>query len=137
MAEFVTEAGIRSLLLNVFNGVNTRIGERIVTTIDATSDVNHVPSAKTVYDSIKSMITFQTVVGTISDVVTEPKENVLYFQKDTADDTVYSQYIYENNNFVCVSPATDANITEVSNDKITEIFNQVFAETAPTLTGTD
>lgn len=133
---FINETGLRSLLVNIMNGINTRIAERIVGNISDTSDDNHVPSAKAVYSYVNSMIAssgstkvFEYVTGPIENV-TNPNTNIIYLQRDNESDKVYTQYIYVNNEFVPIGNA------ELGDDRVTEIFNEVFTSTAPDLTVT-
>lgn len=126
----VTETGLRGLLTDIFNGINKRINDRIVKTIDSSSDINHVPSAKTVYDATKSFITIERVVGDINTVVTEPKSNVIYIQKNADADTSYTQYIYNGTAFEVIG-RTDAVVNEMTDEQIKEIVDEVYSSTSP------
>lgn len=131
---FLNENGLKSLLTDIMNGVNTRISERIVNTISEDSDDNHTPSAKAVYNLVKSMTSaqgsvFEYVTGPITDV-TEPQTNIIYLQRDSEADKVYTQYMYIGDEFIPIGS------TELSDERVSEIFNEVFTDTAPDLTNT-
>ena len=50
--QFLDETGVQTLATNLLGKVNLRIDERIVDSMDASSDENHVLSAKAVYELI-------------------------------------------------------------------------------------
>ena len=54
---FLDEQGVRKFASEIFGKVNTRIAERIVTSVNETSDDKHVASAKAVYDLITAINT--------------------------------------------------------------------------------
>lgn len=115
--QFLDEAGVQSLAQDLLSKVNIRVAERIVTTVDASSDDNHVASAKTMYTMLNQAgadvtelegkvtaltakvngfthLTIQTVIGDIDEQVTEPSTSVMYFQKDNEEDKTWVIYIY-------------------------------------------
>ena len=94
--EFLDRQGISTLSKSLLTKVNSRIQERIVSTVDESSDHNHVPSAAAVYAAINKMshIKFKTQTGNINDV-TEPNSSYIYLQRDDESDTTWMMYIYD------------------------------------------
>lgn len=105
--EYLDKAGVQALSKALLTKVNARITERMVTSIDASSNDLHVPTAKAVYTAIQNGIagvthlTFQTVVGNIN-TVADPQGDVMYLQKDNEADPTWILYIYRNAAWVAI-----------------------------------
>jgi hypothetical protein len=105
--EYLDKAGVQTLSKALLTKVNARITERMVTDVDASSDNNHMPTAKAVYTAIQNGIagvthlTFQTVIGKI-DTVDDPQGDVMYLQKDDEADQTWVLYIYRNDAWVAI-----------------------------------
>jgi len=94
--EFLGKPGVTNLSKAILTKVNSRIEDRIVTSIDDASDDSHVPSALAVYTAINRMshIKFKTHLGAIEDVA-EPNTSYIYLQRDTSEDTTWMMYVYD------------------------------------------
>ena len=101
---YLDKSGVLELATGILNNVNTRINERIVTTIDASSDDMHVASAAAVYKAIQSMshVKLKTVTGDISSVEV-PESNVIYLQRATEEDSDWLMYIHDETiGWICI-----------------------------------
>ena len=94
----------------------------------------------------------ETITGSI-DTVTEPKDDILYFQRDDANDTMWMLYIYQNGSWVNIgdtevdlsviwskdetSELREAlgihDVESMTEDDITTIMEAAFAATEETL----
>lgn len=108
LINYVDEHGLQTIAKGILSQVNTRITERIVTTLDENSDDNHIASAATVYKAIvnSKRMSVKFITGNIDELV--PIENrdpsVLYFQRDDEEDKTWMIYIWDidNTRWVCV-----------------------------------
>lgn len=106
--EYLNEHGLQTVAKGILSQVNSRINERIVTTLDENSDDNHVASAATVYKAIinSKHTSIKFITGNIDEQVPleERDPSVLYFQRDDEDDKTWMIYIWDvdNTSWVCV-----------------------------------
>ena len=105
--DYLNKTGLATLAKGLMNQVNSRITERIVDTVSATSDNEHVPSALAVYRAIANSkhVTIKTWVGDINDIPLEERSSsVLYYQKDDEEDPTWALYIWdeENEQWICL-----------------------------------
>lgn len=135
MQQFVDEAGLKVFAQEALQAVNTRIGERIVSSISADSDDLHTPSAKAVFDLVSSINTegksYVTVTGSIESVE-DPDPSKIYLQRDDETDTTWQQYIWAEDTWVPIG-TTELALEPVSNEAIKTMFDEVFESTAPDL----
>ena len=105
--EYLDKAGVQTLSKALLTKVNARITERMVTSIDASSNDQHMPTAKAVYTAIQNGIagvthlTFQTVIGPISSVA-DPQGDVMYLQKNNEEDPTWVMYIYRDAAWIAI-----------------------------------
>lgn len=105
---YLDEHGLQTIAKGILAQVNTRINERIVTTIDENSDDEHVASAATVYKAIANSkrMSIKFITGNIDELVPieERDPTVLYFQRDDEEDKTWMIYIWDvdNTRWVCV-----------------------------------
>lgn len=105
---YLDEHGLQTIAKGILAQVNTRINERIVTTIDENSDDDHVASAATVYKAIvnSKRMSIKFITGDIDELVPieERDPTVLYFQRDDEEDKTWMIYIWDvdNTRWVCV-----------------------------------
>ena len=96
--EFLDRAGVKELTKGILQSVNTKIAERIVTEVNASSDDNHTPSALAVYKAIQNSkhTSFKTVTGDIETQVPEAERssNFIYLQRDSEEDTTWMMYVW-------------------------------------------
>ena len=94
--EFLDKPGVTNLSKALLTKVNSRIQERIVTTLDESSDDTHIPSALAVYNSINKMshVKFKTHMGSI-DEVSNPNSSYIYLQRDNIEDKTWMMYIWQ------------------------------------------
>ena len=139
----------------------TELGEKIIASQESKDDT--LDKLTTVEDNIAQLsdtvdglthLTMQVVVGDITTVVTEPKNDVMYLQKDSVSDPSWSIYVYTaNNGWVMIGDTevdlsnywTKDDITDmqealgmhnaeaISDDDIVEIAEACYAENAPDL----
>lgn len=93
--EFLDRQGVLDLAEQILTSVNNRITERIVQTIDNTSDAVHVPSAAAVYSAISAIKATKIIpyTGNINDI-TDPELNAIYLQRDDESDVTWTMYVY-------------------------------------------
>jgi len=100
--DWFNKHGIEYLSKGILKKVNSRITERIVTTIGADSDNDHIPSALAVYRAIASQahMSIRLVIGNIDEQVPveERSATVIYWQKDTEEDTTWNIYLWDADN---------------------------------------
>lgn len=93
--EFLDRQGVLDLAEQILTSVNNRITERIVQTIDNTSDNAHVPSAAAVYTAISAIKATKIVTHTGNiNTITDPESNTIYLQRDDESDTTWTMYVY-------------------------------------------
>lgn len=94
--EFLDKPGVSNLSKALLSKVNSRIDERIVTTLDENSKDTQVPSALAVYNAINKMshIKFKTHIGNINDVA-DPNGSYIYLQRDDETDNTWMMYVYD------------------------------------------
>ncbi len=108
LGNYLDEHGLQTIAKGILAQVNTRINERIVTTLDENSDDEHVASAATVYKAIINTkhTSIKFITGNIDEQVPleERDPSVLYFQRDDEDDKTWMIYIWDvdNTKWVCV-----------------------------------
>lgn len=96
--EFLNQEGVLNLTKGILAKVNGRINERIVNTIDASSDDRHVPSAAAVFKAITNSnhTSIKPVTGDINEQVPEEERStsIIYFQRDNENDKTWMIYIW-------------------------------------------
>ena len=96
--EYLSKHGLQEISKGILNQVNRRIKERIVTTISASSDDEHVASAAAVYKAIRDShhAKIATYTGDINDIPLEERDpDVMYYQRDDIHDTTWMLYIWD------------------------------------------
>lgn len=100
--EYLDELGLQNIAKGILNQVNSRITERIVTTVDANSDDAHVASAAAVYKAIAGSqhTKIKVITGDIDVLVPleERDPTVMYYQRDNEDDKTWMIYIWDVDN---------------------------------------
>ncbi len=96
--EFLNQGGAFKLAQGILNIVNARIQERITLEVGSSSDELHVPSAAAVYRAIinSKHMSIRIVTGDIDEQVPldERSPNVIYWQRDSVEDTTWQIYIW-------------------------------------------
>lgn len=102
LGNYLDEHGLQTIAKGILAQVNTRINERIVTTLDENSDDEHVASAATVYKAIVNSkhMSIKFITGNIDELVPieERDPTVLYFQRDDEEDKTWMIYIWDVDN---------------------------------------
>lgn len=140
----LTKDGLSELTKAIFRNVNTRIEERIVDEVTEESDVNHVASAKTIYELSKNFSNIKNLVITDGDITKAnitPDEKTLYCVRKTADDVKATLYIWlEGTGYICCAQQDDSNadlsINAISNEDISQIVADSYNETNPNIDAT-
>lgn len=95
--DFLDEAGVSMLAKGILAKANERIVQRITQDMEY-GDTTHVPSSDAVLKAIAKSrhTTIQTVTGDINEQVplAQRSTSVLYFQRDSVDDTTWMIYIW-------------------------------------------
>lgn len=130
LLEYLDRAGVQTLSKDLLSKVNLRITERMVTDVDAnqTSDLK-VPTAKAVYTAIQSGIAgitqleFQVVEGKgdMSTLVSQPKTNVMYLQRDDEADKTWVLYIYRDSKWIAIGDTSIDLVDYWAKKDITEL----------------
>ena len=96
--EYLSKEGLQAISKGILQHVNSRINERIVSTINVDSDEQHMPSAAAVYRAIRDShhARIVAVTGDINSIPLEKREtDVLYYQRDDEEDTTWMLYIWD------------------------------------------
>lgn len=133
-------AGLADLTREIFRNVNTRIEERIVTSLDEGSDADHVPSSNTVYSAVKNLSKIKNLTitsGNINEAMVAPDPSALYVVRKNAADTNATMYIWiEGIGYISCGgggsvEAGDTTISAIPTNVIAEIVSTSYAETDP------
>lgn len=135
----LTKEGLASLTKEIFKNVNNRIEDRIVTTLEDTSDTNHVPSANTVFNAVKGLSKVKNLIisdGDITKAYVAPDPNTLYAVRKSSTDTRAIMYIFiEGIGYINCSgefdKTGDLNVNAIPNDVIADIVSSSYQETDP------
>lgn len=131
--------GLSELTKAIFTNVNTRISDRITTSMDENSDANHVPSASTVYNAVKGLSKVKSLIitsGNIEDATITPDPNTIYMVRKNAADTKGTMHIWvEGIGYISCGDedagSSDVNVNAIPNDIISQIVSESYAETDP------
>ena len=140
----LTKDGLSELTKAIFRNVNTRIEERIVDEVSEESDVNHVASAKTIYELSKNFSNIKNLIITDGDITKAnitPEEKTLYCVRKSVDDVKATLYIWlEGTGYICCAQQEDTTndliINAISNEDITQIVADSYNETNPNIDAT-
>lgn len=137
----LTKEGLASLTKEIFKNVNNRIEDRIVYSLDDTSDVDHVPSANTVFNAVKGLSKVKNLIisdGDITKAHVAPDPSTLYVVRKSSSDTKAIMYIFiENIGYINCSGGGDFNagsditVNAIPNDVIAQIVSSSYQETDP------
>ncbi len=106
----LNDENLETLVTAILNKVNQRIAQRIVSTVDATSDGAHVPSALAIYQLVSKLnhASMQTITGPLPD---DGESNVIYLQRNTKADPNWNMYVFVNDTWVPLG-STSINLEE-------------------------
>jgi hypothetical protein len=111
---------------------DTVINNIITTTVpnDSSTD-DDVPSSKAVFDAIEAA-KFQVVyvTGAIG-TVTSPSTKEMYVQRDNAEDTTYTIYVYDGTNFIMVGESSGDSYEAITEEEIDDILDSIFGSEPP------
>lgn len=116
---YMTKDTLQYFAETILNAVNSRVEERIVTTIDAQSDNNHTPSAKAVYgamNNIQQIVPLVIRSGDPEEADITPNTKTLYLVSTSASAPNFIPYIWkgEEVGFVPAAGATTEDSTDIS-----------------------
>lgn len=140
------EAGLAKLTKEIFKNVNNRIEDRIVASIDETSDLAHVPSANTVFNAVKGLSKIKNLVitsGNILEAHVAPDPTALYVVRKSSTDVNAVMYIWlENIGYISCGGNTsvdagDVSVNAIPGNVIADIVSSSYAETDPGIGGDD
>lgn len=135
----LTKEGLSDLTKEIFKNVNTRIADRIVTSIDDCSDNDHTPSALTVKTALENVLYLKCLVvasGKPEDAAITPDTKTLYMVRKQNTDTTGALFVYlDNLGYINVSGTGDEDpdvvVNPIPSEDITNIVTESFNETDP------
>ena len=137
----LTKEGISVLAKEIFEVVNNRIADRIVSDIDENSDNNHVPSAAAVYESVNGVNNIKNLVvasGNPAEANITPDTKTIYMVRKSANATEAIPYVYvEGVGYIAAQPRAAIesipNLGILSSDDISEAVAEAASSTTPTI----
>ena len=135
----LTKEGLQTFSNEILTAVNTKISDRIVSTINGSSDANHVPSAAAVYTAVNNVNNIKPLViadGDISKASVTPDSKTLYMVRKSADSVEAIPYIYiDGFGFVmaCAVNSIDPgdNMIAIPEDDIRDVVANAIESTNP------